>query len=73
MILSITVRPNSKKPGIEQIDEHSYRIALRAAARDGKANEELIEVLSAHFDVAKSLIFIKTGVNSPKKLVEIRR
>ena len=45
--------------------------ALPAPAREGKANQALIELLSESFSVPKTSIKILLGKTSKKKLVEI--
>jgi uncharacterized protein YggU (UPF0235/DUF167 family) len=45
---------------------------LKSAPVNGKANEELIDLLSDHYDVSPSRITIKSGMTSQKKLIEIR-
>lgn len=71
MFLSIKTIPNSKKTEIEKLNETNYRIKLNAPAREGKANEKLIEVLSKYFNVPKSSVTITTGNKSRNKIVEI--
>lgn len=72
MFISIKTVPNSKKTEIEKLNDTNYRIKLNAPAREGKANEKLIEVLSKYFNVSKSSVAIITGYKSRKKTVEIR-
>ncbi len=49
----------------------SLVVRLSAPPVDGKANEQLIELVAKHFGVAKSLIRITTGASSRMKTVEI--
>ena len=56
--IAVTVKPNAKKAQVEELAEKQYRVAVRAAAQDGKANQALIEILADHFGVAKSAIKI---------------
>jgi hypothetical protein len=44
---------------------------VRAAAREGRANEALIEILSDYLDVPKSLIRITAGHSSRFKTVSV--
>ncbi|RAM50463.1 DUF167 domain-containing protein [Mastigocladus laminosus UU774] len=71
MQIKVKVKPNSKFQKIEETSDGSLNIYLKSPPVDGKANEELIKVLSEKFDVAKSRIRIKSGVSSRQKLVEI--
>ena len=69
--LLVEVRPNSKHFKIEEIAGGVYKIHLTAPATEGKANKQLIGVLSDYFGVAKSLISIKAGKSSKTKVVII--
>ena len=67
----VKVKPNSKQQKIEEQADGSLIIHLKSPPVDGKANEELIKLLSEKFDVPKSYIRIKSGLSSRQKLVEI--
>lgn len=67
----VKVQPNSKQQKIEEQPDGSLTVHLKSPPVDGKANEELIKLLSEKFDVPKSYIRIKAGLSSRKKLVEI--
>ena len=45
---------------------------LTSAPVDGKANEELITLLAEYYDASPARIFIKSGMTSQKKLIEIK-
>lgn len=72
MRLTITVKPRSSKTEVIKISETDYQVRLTASPVDGEANEQLVKVLSEHFDVAKSLIKIIKGQTGKKKIVEIK-
>jgi uncharacterized protein (TIGR00251 family) len=65
------VKPQSRKEKVEKLSEDEYRVSVRAAAREGKANEAVVELLAEHFSVPKSSIRIVRGEKSKRKLVEI--
>lgn len=67
----VKVKPNSKHQKIEEQPDGSLAVYLKSPPVDGKANEELIKLLSEKFDVPKSYIIIKSGLSSRQKLVEI--
>ncbi|MCV3215695.1 DUF167 domain-containing protein [Plectonema radiosum NIES-515] len=67
----VKVKPNSKEQKIEEQPDGSLTVHLKSPPVDGKANEELIKLLSEKFDVPKSYIRIKAGLSSRQKLVEI--
>ncbi|HEY9763683.1 MAG TPA: DUF167 domain-containing protein [Trichocoleus sp.] len=68
--LQVQVKPNAKQQKIQKT-EVGWVVHLKAAPVDGKANKELIEVLSRELGIAKSQIQIKTGGKTRHKLVEI--
>ncbi len=67
----VKVKPNSKQQKIIDEVDGSLTIYLKSPPVDGKANEELIKVLSKKFKVPKSYIRIKSGASSRQKLIEI--
>lgn len=67
----VKVKPNSKQQKITEEEDGSLTIRLKSPPVDGKANEELVKILAAKFNVPKSYIRIKSGVSSRQKLIEI--
>lgn len=67
----VKVKPNAKQQKIEEQSDGSLIVHLKSSPVDGKANEELIKVLSEKFSVPKSYIRIKSGATSRQKLIEI--
>ncbi len=70
MKVRVRVKPNSKKVGVEEKGEFLL-VRVKSPPTEGKANRELIEVLSDYFGVPKSRIRIVSGQSSRNKLVEI--
>ena len=70
-ILSVKVKPNSKNQEIQTLEDGSLVVHLKSPPVDGKANAELIKLLSEKFDVSKSSIHIKSGLSSKNKLIQI--
>lgn len=72
MILTVKVRPNARESRIVSWeDAGTVIIDIKAPARDGKANQELIRFLAKELKIAKSLVEIKRGQGSRVKHVEI--
>ncbi len=71
MILKVKVKPNSKSVAVEKVSDGVLRVNLKSPPIDGKANAELIGILSDFLDVPKSNIIIKAGKGSKEKLIEI--
>ena len=63
--------PSSKKVNIVNIDQNFLKINLVSSPQKNKANRELIEILSKHFNVKKTSVRILKGFSSPIKLIEI--
>ena len=66
----VTVKPQAKRQEVKKIADGEYSVSVHAAAREGKANEALIELLADHFSVPKSSIRIVRGKTGRRKLVE---
>jgi len=70
MRLEIRVIPNAKKAKVEDLGG-KLKVHLSAPPHDGKANKELIEILSGHFKVRKNKIKLIKGEKSRDKVVEL--
>ena len=71
MKIWVTVKPQAKREEVRKIADGEYSISVRARAREGKANESVIEVLAGYFLVSKSAVKIIRGQTARRKLVEI--
>ncbi|MTF37561.1 DUF167 domain-containing protein [Cyanobacterium aponinum] len=71
MKISVQVKPRSKKQTIEKKDNDTWIVNLKSSPVNGKANQELITVIAKQFGVKKSQVIIKSGLSSPKKIIEI--
>ena len=71
MLQKVKVKPNSKQQKIIDEIDGSLTIHLKSPPVDGKANIELIKLLSEKFNVPKSSIYIKHGLSYRQKVVEI--
>jgi len=67
MIIKIKVKPNSSEQGIEKIDE-VYVVKLKSPPEEGKANLELVKLLSKYFG---SEVKIKSGFSARRKIVQV--
>lgn len=71
MLVSVKVKPNSKRPHLEESADGSLVAHLKSPPIEGRANEELILRLAEKYGVPKSRVRIKLGRSSRFKLVEI--
>ena len=70
--LRVRVQPRASHAGIEGIKGDTLRVRLNAPPADGRANAELIEMLSDELHVRKSDITIIRGHSAREKTVAIR-
>ena len=71
--LQIRVLPNAKREGwVGMWNGTHYKIALRAPAVDGKANEALIEFLANFWKIPKRDFTIVQGKTTRCKVVAIK-
>ena len=66
----VTVKPQSKKDEISKTADGGLVASVQAPARQGEANEALIELLAGYFSTSSSVRIIR-GQTSRKKLIEI--
>lgn len=72
MKLSITVKTNARKAGVEKRPDGSYHVCVNAPPVEGKANKEVIEILAEYFSLPKRSIQIIRGRAGKKKLIEVK-
>ena len=68
---SIKVKPSSKRRSIQYEDDGSLTVWLKSSPVDGKANQELIQLLAEELGVTKACVRIKSGAMSRIKRIEI--
>jgi uncharacterized protein len=71
MLIRVKVQTRSSQEKIEELGPEEYKVWVTAAPADGQANAALVEVLADYFNVAPSLIRIRSGNKSAHKLVEV--
>jgi uncharacterized protein (TIGR00251 family) len=70
--LRVKVKPNTRTSSLVQEADGTWTARLKSPPVDGKANEELIELIAEHFHCPKSAVFIKSGASGRMKLLTIR-
>jgi uncharacterized protein (TIGR00251 family) len=70
-LLRVHVRPGATRPGLAGL--HGGALALRVAARpvDGAANREVLAVIAAALEVARSAVEVVAGSRGRDKRVRI--
>ncbi|MCD6528613.1 DUF167 domain-containing protein [bacterium] len=71
MLIKVKVFPNSKKQEIIKKSEDSFEIKVKAKPIKGKANEEVIKILSLYFKVPESKIRVIKGFRQQNKIFKI--
>lgn len=71
MKIQVKVKPNSGKQEIKELEDGSLLVYLKSSPIKGKANQELIKVLSKKYRVNQSQVLIKHGLSSKNKLIQI--
>jgi uncharacterized protein len=70
--IQVKVKPNSQQQKLKILADGSFLVCLKSPPREGKANQELIEVLAKHFRISRSQISIQSGLSSRIKIVAIK-
>jgi len=71
MKFTVHVKPNSRRQAVEVREDGSLQVYLSAPPIEGRANEQLIELLADHFGKAKRDISIVAGRRGKLKIVEV--
>jgi uncharacterized protein (TIGR00251 family) len=69
--MQVKVKPNARASTLTQADDGTWLAQIKATPVDGKANEELIALIAAHFQCRKSAVSIKSGASGRTKLVRV--
>jgi uncharacterized protein len=69
--IQVKVKPSSRESAVEELEDGSFLVMLKAQPVEGKANAELITLLARHFKVPKACVTIKSGAGARIKLVSI--
>ncbi len=70
MIL-VKVKPGARISQLTLLADGTYRADVKALPTDGKANDELIRLISQQFGCARSMVSIKSGRTSRMKWISI--
>lgn len=67
-VLDLSINNSDKK----REELLTYKVSVKEAPVDGKANEAIIKALADYFDVPKSNITLISGQSSKQKVFEIK-
>lgn len=71
IIISVRVEPKAGWKGISGIVGETIKVKVTSPPEGGKANKELIDVLSSAFGIKKSSVKVIKGITARNKAVEI--
>ena len=69
LLISIRIKPNSRTIKIEKNED--ILVFVKSAPVKGKANKELVNILSEEWNISKNQISIIAGHKSRKKMIKI--
>jgi uncharacterized protein (TIGR00251 family) len=70
-VLQVKVKPNARTSSLSQLPEGFWLAQIKSPPVDGKANQELIALVAAHFGCAKAAVTIRSGASGRMKLVQV--
>ncbi len=70
-VIDISVSPKSSRSRVAVDENNGIKVYLNSPPADGKANAELVKLLSKKLGIAKSGIEITRGQSSRKKTLSI--
>ena len=71
MKIQFLVKTNARSNKVLKIDDNNYKVWVKEPAKEGKANNAVIELMSKHLSVAKSNVKLVSGKKSKYKTLEI--
>jgi len=71
MKINVKVITRSSQSKVEVLPDGGLKVWLKAAPKEGKANQELIKTLADYYQVSKNQIRIINGLTSKNKIIKI--
>lgn len=68
-MLRVKVRPRSRAHELEELSDGTWLARVKSVPVDGKANQELVQLIAGHFGVRRSRVSVKSGASARVKLV----
>jgi len=70
-IIRVRVHTRARKRSVEQRPDGTFVVRTTAVPEKGKANEDVVDMLSSHLDISRSLISLVRGASSSNKVFKI--
>jgi uncharacterized protein (TIGR00251 family) len=71
VLLQVKVKPRSRTSELVRAADGTWLARLKSPPVDGKANEELIALIAAHFQCRRAAISIKSGASARLKIIKV--
>ena len=71
MKLTVHVKPRSSRSQILGLKDGVLEVAVQAPPVDGKANEELIQLIADALDLSKKNVSVVAGQTGRQKIIEV--
>lgn len=71
MVIRIKVKPGSKQTAVDKMPDGSFTVRVKEPAKEGRANDAVIEAISDFLDIPKSRISIRKGAGSRNKVLNV--
>jgi uncharacterized protein (TIGR00251 family) len=69
--VTVRVKPRSRARSIVQTGPKSYEIRTTEPPDKGRANEDVVDILSEYLNVPKSCVIVARGASSRTKIIKI--
>lgn len=69
--LVVRVKPGSRVSALTERDDGTWHACVKSPPVDGKANDELRELIAGAFGVRKAQVSIRGGASARSKRIEI--
>lgn len=70
MLICVKVIPKAKKEKVLELPQ-GFKVYVNTAPEKGKANQRVIELVSAHLNIKKNRVKIIKGLKCREKVLEI--
>lgn len=71
IIVCFRVRPQAGRASIHTWDGACWKVDLKSAPEDNKANEELVRLVAKEGGVSRSSVAVRSGLKARRKVLEI--
>jgi len=72
MLIKVKVFPNSEKEGVIKKSDDSFEIKVKEKPEKGRANREVVRILSFYFKIPESKIRLIKGFKKRNKIFEVK-